>query len=331
LPHMAQPLNDLAPAAVLSGFGLLSEDGWQAQHLRTLNNSVFSIGRSDDEPAWVLRRHRAGWRDADAIAAELALLEYLDEQLPEPVSVPRPGRSRDGDYLITLDESLYSLLRWIPGTPQRPHPDGGLDAESAFLLGQGLGSIHSLTDRWSGQTSPVQWNAHTLFTAAHPGLMGTDPAAVRAVLSAADLKLFGAIADRTGKVFDRVQDWGLIHADYILGNCHWTTVEGRLCLGILDFDDFGHGPRLFDLGAVLGNLADFPDSWAALAPALLAGYRTAHDLPENAEQELPLMMAARHASKCLWALGHQDLGQEWIITHLRARMELARECLAVRF
>ncbi|WP_433012040.1 phosphotransferase enzyme family protein [Kribbella sp. CA-294648] len=329
---MAQTLDgDLAPAAVLSRFGLLAEDGWQAQHLRTMNNSVFSIGRSVEEPAWALRRHRADWRDADAIGAELALLEYLDEQLPDPFSVPRPGRSRDGDYLVTLDGARYSLLGWIPGMPQRPHPVGGLDAESAWLLGRGLGSIHSVTDRWTRRTAPMQWNARTLFTEAHPGLLGADPAALRAILPAADLELFDEVADRTSEVFDRVQDWGLIHADYILGNCHWTTVEGRLSLGILDFDDFGHGPRLFDLGAVLGNLADFPRTWATLAPAFLAGYRTAHDLPENAEQELPLMMAARHTSHCLWALGHQDLGQEWIITHLHDRMELARLCLAVSF
>jgi Ser/Thr protein kinase RdoA (MazF antagonist) len=323
------PTGDSAPAAVLSAFGLLPEAGWRAQHLRTMNNSAFSISRSDDQPVWALRRHRHGWRDADAITAELALLDYLSEQLPEPVSVPRPGRSSDGGYLVAQDGWLYSLLAWIPGTPQRPHD--GLDAESAWLLGQGLGSIHSATDRWNGQTAPTRWNGHTLFTEAHPGLMGSDPATLQVALSAADLDMFGSIADRASTVFDGLQDWGLIHADYILGNCHWTTVGGNRCLGILDFDDFGHGPRLFDLGAVLGNLADFPDSWATLAPAFLAGYRSAHDLPENAEQDLPLMMAARHASQCLWALGHQDLGQEWITNHLRARMELARRCLDVTF
>jgi len=296
-----------------------------------MNNSVFSVGRSADEPTWALRRHRTGWRDADAIGAELALLEYLDEQLPEDFSVPRPGRSRDGDHLVALDGSLYSLLGWIPGTPQRPYPDGDLDAKSTWLLGQGLGSLHSVTDSWTPRTTPVQWNADTLFTEAHPGLMGSDAASLRMVLSAADLELFDEVADRTSKVFDSVQDWGVIHADYILGNCHWTTVEGRLHLGILDFDDFGHGPRLFDLGAVLGNLADYPDSWAKLAPAFLAGYRSAHQLPENAEEDLPLMMAARHTSHCLWALGHQDLGQEWVTGHLHARMELARMCLATSF
>ncbi|MFB6724509.1 phosphotransferase enzyme family protein [Kribbella sp. NPDC056345] len=328
---MAQALDELVPAGVLSGFGLWPGDGWQTRHLRTMNNSVFSVGKADDEPAWVLRRHRAGWRDADAIAAELSLLEYLGEQLPEPVSVPRPGRSRDGGWLVSLDGSLYSLLGWLPGTPQRPHPVGRLDAESARLLGRGLGSIHSATDGWTQQPAPVRWNADTLFGEVHPGLMGTDPATLKAVLPAADLALFGEIADRAGEVFDRVWDWGLIHADYILGNCHWSKADGRLQLGVLDFNDFGHGPRLFDLGAVLGNLADFPDSWATLAPAFLAGYRTAHELPENAEQDLPLMMAARHAAQSLWALGHQEFGQEWITDHLRARMEMARACLSVGF
>ena len=184
-----------------------------------MNNSVFSVGKSVDEPTWAFRRHRTGWRDADAIGAELALLEYLDEQLPEAFSVPRPGRTRDGGYLAAQDGSLYSLLGWIPGTPQRPYPDGDLNAESTWLLGRGLGSIHSVTDGWTPQTTPVRWNADTLFTEAHPGLMGSDAASLRTVLSAADLELFDEVADRTSKVFDSVQDWGVIHADYILGNC----------------------------------------------------------------------------------------------------------------
>lgn len=325
---MAQsPGGELALVAALSEFGLSAGDGWGVEHLRTLNNSVFSVHRSGDaDPAWVLRVHRAGWRDAEAISAELSLLEYLDRQLTGPVSVPRPARCRSGDHLVSVDGSLYSLLSWAPGTPTRP--DSGLDYEAAWLLGQGLGSIHAATNGWDHLLAPVRWDADTLFTGRHPGLMGSDPAGLQAVLEAPELELFGEIGDRTRRVFERLGDWGMIHGDYILGNCHWARIEGQLRLAVLDFDDFGQGPRLFDLGAVLGNLADFPDSWPVLGPGFLAGYRSVYDLPEEAERELPLMMAARHASQCLWVLGHRDLGQEWVSTHLRARMEMARDCLA---
>lgn len=113
---MAQSLS-----AVLSAFGLSPDDGWRAEHLRTLNNSVFSIGRAGCEPEWVLRLHRPGWRDAATIESELDLLDRLRHELSSQIRVPRPGRTVEGEYLVALDGSLYSLLRWIPGTPRRPN------------------------------------------------------------------------------------------------------------------------------------------------------------------------------------------------------------------
>lgn len=321
-------LSDSVPAAVLSGFGLSPEDGWTVRHLRTLNNTVFGIGRGDDQPVWALRRHRSSWRSSDAISAELDLLDYLADQLPDRVRVPRPGRGPGGDRLITVAGAHYSLLEWIPGTPRRR--GSGLDAAGARLLGFALGSIHSATDRWDRASAPMEWNANTLFLD-HPGLLGADPASLKTFLSGSDLELFGKINIRTSEVFDQARDWGLIHADFILGNCHWTDGADPITVGVLDFDDFGRGPRLFDLGAILGNLADYPETWDTYAAEFLAGYRTAHELSDSAERDLPLMMAARHTSHCLWALGHQDLGQDWIRTHLHERMVMARECLAVRF
>lgn len=159
--------------------------------------------------------------------------------------------------------------------------------------------------------------------------MGTDPHRLHSVLARTDLELFAQIAERTRHAFDRIHDWGLIHADYILGNCHWTSVGGKRQLGVLDFDDFGLGPRPFDLGAVLGNLADFPRSWRTNAAAFIVGYRTAHQLSAEAVAELPLMMAARHASMCLWILGHGDGHHDPDHDHIRLRMQQARECLAI--
>lgn len=317
--------DDFVPAAVLSGFGL--SHGWAIQHLRTLNNSVFRISRGGD-PVWALRRHRATWRDPQEIMAELDLLDYLAGHLPAQIRVPRTGSGPAGDRLVTVDGTHYSLLEWVPGTPWRHH--SGLDGDGAWLLGYGLGAIHSTVDTWDAAWAPIEWNAHTLFSA-HPGLMGADPTDLQTILAASELELFNAITSQAAEAFDRTQDWGLIHADFILGNCHWVTDAEQRRLGVLDFDDFGRGPRLFDLAAILGNLADYPDVWPALAAAFLAGYRTTHPLPADAEQDLPVMMAARHTSQCFWALGHQDLGQDWITTHLRARLDMARECLAVRF
>lgn len=319
---------DSVPAAVLSSFGLLPADGWRLRHLRTMNNAVFGAARGDNGPQLALRCHRPNGRDRDAITAELDLLDFLAQRLPEQIKVPRPRGAVGGDRLITVNETHYSLLEWIPGVPRRP--DSGLDAAGARLLGQALGAIHAAADHWDQDRAPVKWDAKTLFSA-HPGLMGADPAILQTILPRPDLDLFREVAEGTAEVFDLGQDEGLIHADFILGNCHWTTVAGRPSLGVLDFDDFGRGPRLFDLGAILGNFADYPETWDSHAAAFLAGYQSTRPLPEGANRDLPLMMAARHTSHCLWALGHRDQGQDWVTGHVQARMELARECLSVTF
>lgn len=315
--------------AALSQFGLVA-DGRRVWHLREMNNSVFAVARgADPTPLAVLRVHRAGSRNPTAIRSELELLAHLAERIASPVRVPRPWHDRDGDYVVEIAGTCYSVLDWVPGEPIKP--DSGLGINEARVLGRALGTVHTLADGWDERQAPMVWDAETLFTAAHPGLMGADPGHLATVLRQAELDLFADVEARTRSVFDGVQDWGVIHADFILGNCNWAGDDGRHTIGVLDFDDYGVGPRLFDLGAVLGNLADYPDSWLSLAPAFLQGYRTAHPLPVTAEQDLPVMMAARHVSQCLWVIGHAaDQGSDWVNLHLRARMEMAVNCLAAR-
>lgn len=315
--------------AALSRFGLAADDR-QVWHLRTMNNTVFAVAKgADPAPVAVLRVHRAGWRSPTAIRSELELLDYLAERVPSPVLVPRPWRDRDDNYVVEMAGTCYSVLDWIPGEPAKP--DSGLGIDAASVLGRALGTIHTVAEGWDQRLAPMVWDAETLFTGANPGMMGTDPGQLATLLGRADLDLFAEVEARARVVFDGVEDWGVVHADFILGNCNWSNNDGQLTVGVLDFDDFGVGPRLFDLGAVLGNLVDYPDSWPSLGSAFLDGYRTAHPLPATAEQELPVMMAARHVSQCLWVIGHgADQGPEWVNTHLRARMGMARDCLAAR-
>ncbi|NYE72903.1 phosphotransferase enzyme family protein [Microlunatus parietis] len=311
------------PAEVLAAFGLRSEQGWRLDHVRTLHNTVFSLRHeADPEPSWALRMHGIGWRTADEVRAELAMLEFLDQEMPQPFAVPRPRRTEAGDLVTEIDGSLYSLLGWVPGHAARP--DTGLGVDAVRLLGRGLGALHTALDQWPGP-APVHWDVDSLLTDNAPGLMGKKSAILNDVLSAAELALFDEVKDCTRQVFDRSTDWGIIHADYILGNCHWSSDDGHQRLGILDFDDFGFGPRSYDFGAVLGNLRDFTESWPAHAAAFVAGYRTVRELSESVVATLPIMMAARHASMCLSIIGHTDLDRD----HLRLRMQLARDCLAV--
>lgn len=327
----AQPdIDDPGVDAALSRFVLAADDR-RVWHIRTMNNSVFAVAQgADPTPVAVLRVHRAGWRSPAAIRSELDLMDHLAQRTPSSVVVPRPWRDRDGSCVVEIGGTCYSVLDWVPGAPMKP--DGGLGIDAASLLGRALGTIHTVTDGWDQRQAPMAWDAERLFTGANPSMMGADPGQLATLLGRADLDLFADVEARTRSVFDRDGDWGVIHADFILGNCNWSDADGQLTVGVLDFDDFGVGPRLFDLGAVLGNLADHPDRWPSLAPAFLHGYRAAHPLPATAEHDLPVMMAARHVSQCLWVIGHAaDHGPEWVDLHLRARMAMARGCLAARF
>ena len=67
-------------------------------------------------------------------------------------------------------------------------------------------------------------------------------------------------------------DAGLIHADLHLGNALFQRGEVKL----IDFDDCGTGPRLYELAVALWELRDRPD-YPAYRDALLAGYSAPRD------------------------------------------------------
>jgi Ser/Thr protein kinase RdoA (MazF antagonist) len=100
--------------------------------------------------------------------------------------------------------------------------------------------------------------------------------------------------------------------------------------GVLDFDDLGWGYFLYDLCPLLGNLAEFP-RYPVTRRAFLAGYRSVRPLPRALERHLPVLMAARHMSACLWVIGIERTHGTGppVAEHIAYRMEAARHCLAL--
>jgi Ser/Thr protein kinase RdoA (MazF antagonist) len=104
-------------------------------------------------------------------------------------------------------------------------------------------------------------------------------------------------------------------------------------LGVLDFDDLGLGYYLFDLAPLLGNLADFPESYPRLRRAFLAGYRSIRALPPALEAHLPVLMAARHAVVLTWLAGRRRDGAIDglpLERHVAYRAAELRRCLTLR-
>jgi Ser/Thr protein kinase RdoA (MazF antagonist) len=279
----------------------------------------------------VLRVHRPLYREVAHTRSELRFLQALHEELQETrISVPRPVPTANGELVVEVGERHCDLLTWLDGRVLRP--GRGLGLSGARLLGEALGRIHDTAERIEpSELELPRWDADGMFTAASP----FRPGPLDEFLSASQWGLFQEVEERTRAVFeslDRREDaFGVIHADFILLNCHFVRRASGWEVGVLDFDDLGWGYFLYDLCPLLGNLAEFP-RYTAMRRAFLAGYRSVRSLPSDLEAHLPILMAARHASTCLWVAGIERTHGTGppVAEHIAYRMDAIRHCLALR-
>ena len=275
--------------------------------------------------------HRHGFRNAVETRSELHFLQALAAQLPaERIAVPMPIAARDGELVVEVDGRHCDLLSWVDGRVLRP--TRGLGLAGTALLGESLGRLHGFAERWrppAGVELPT-WDYEAFFTEASP----YRPRGLRALMSREDWTVFRDVAAQTRAVFALLDGLdgakGIIHADFILLNCHFTRRGRGWKVGVIDFDDLGWGYFLYDLAPLLGNLADFP-RYRPMRDAFLAGYRSVRDLPTEIERHLPVLMAARHAVACLWAAGidRSEGAGVPVRKHIAIRLELMRACLAL--
>jgi Ser/Thr protein kinase RdoA (MazF antagonist) len=318
--HAALAAYDFAPQPVV-------------RPLRLTNNAVFEINAADGS-RFVLRIHRPGYRTPAHIRSELEFLRRVAQELRgSQVDVPRPVAARGGDLLVEARGRCCDVLTWVDGRVLRPR--SGLGLRSSFLLGEGLARLHAAARGFLRLRRPElpRWDAETMFSDASP----FRPGPMDEFLPSEAWALFQEVAERTRAVFEQLEHtpepWGIVHADYILLNCHFTRDAGGWRLGVLDFDDLGLGYYLFDLAPLLGNLADFPESYLRLRRAFLAGYRSVRALPPALEAHLPVLMAARHAVVLTWLAGSRREGPidgVPLERHVAYRAAEMRRCLTLR-
>ena len=303
--------------------------------IRLKNNAVFRV--ETQHPAlygstFALRVHRSGFRRPEETRSELLYLQGLRQAIG-PV-VPEPVPNTQGELLTTIswpDEDgggpnvrHCDLLTWIDGSIRRPGT--GLGSRSCYRLGELLGRIHAFSESFqppAGFQLP-RWDADGQFTEASP----FDPGPLEQTFAPDDLAVLREIEGRVRTVYallgqDREQ-FGIIHADFILLN---TLFHGRRAQ-VLDFDDCGFGYYLYDLCPLLGNVKDYP-AYPVLSRAFLDGYRSVRPLPSEHERHLDLLIAARHATTCLWAAGLRRQGHSQLDTtaHIAYRMGEIRSYL----
>jgi len=253
-------------------------------------NAVYEMRLPDGSKA-ALRQHRPGYQGVDSINDELVWTAALADQ---GFPCPRPLQTQDGALLISQDDHAFSAVSWVDATPvagQGLDPDAWV--KTFHALGGLLAQMHRLTDAMPdvGASRP-SW--------ALDGLTGADPLWGRywespgagdprcAKLLAARDVARAWLSDQTG--FEQ----GLIHADALGENVMGSPDD----LWLIDFDDSGHGYRLFDLGVALTQHWDqeyLPD----IAHSLLAGYG-ATDVPM---EDLLRFMTLRCLASAGWLQG----------------------------
>jgi Ser/Thr protein kinase RdoA (MazF antagonist) len=269
-------------AAAREGFGLVV-DGIEG--LPSWNSTVFRL--TTPTGSYALRMHGRGGRLVADIRRELALLRHLGRR---GLRVPGPVAARTGEDLFSDGSPRhYDVTSWLDGNVRRRdlHPD------DARPLGDTLARIHdasrSFDPAGAGEPSSVGDPAWLLSAAT-----ADDVESIASWFSAADRAVLAEVVDAVGPTLATLDEHevesGLLHKDFILGNCVWHP-NG---LGVLDFADAGTGPFLYDLAPMLTNIGHEP----ALRTAFLAGYRSRLPLSAAQERALPLMEAVRHVSFC---------------------------------
>lgn len=285
-----------AARRVLPAFGL--SDAPLAP-LGTGNNVVFRVETRGAPRA--LRLHRPGYRERHVTEAELRFQAAVGRATA--VAVPEPVPSGRAGYTVAFETpngatSHADLVTWCAGEVRRPN--AGLTARDAARAGEALGALHAFAESAPPEAVWPVWDEDGLFTARSPYRPGPledvftpEERAVFALVEARAREVLGALPRAKGT-------FGVIHADFILGNLLFTD-EG---VSVLDFDDSGLGFFLYDLCPLLGNL--FEDgAYGAWKRAFLSGYALVRPVPDGADDEdvVRVLMAARHAAQCLWGAG----------------------------
>jgi Ser/Thr protein kinase RdoA (MazF antagonist) len=240
------------------------------------------------------QRHGHDIDTASAIGSEIAWLRSIraDTDLEVPEALPATDGSMTVSAAAAGQTRVCSVLRWMDG---RMHEES---ARPVHLrrLGEAMAVLHDQADAWTPPAgfTRIRWDHETFFgdVMIYGELSAAEcwsrlPAAVRAS--------FDAVADRMGDIMTAEQDVGLIHADLHLGNALFQG--GRVKL--IDFDDCGTGPRLYELATGLWELRLEPD-YPMYLDALRAGYETRRTIDFDRIDDY---IAVRQVGFGLWYTG----------------------------
>lgn len=260
-------------------------------------NTIFRHDGSDGRHLVRVHRPQRHGRGVDSVAAihsEIAWLQAIRKDTE--LAVPEPVLASDGAPTVTVTAAdrtrVCSVLRWMDGriheTSARPVHLG--------RLGEAMAHLHDHADAWTPPAGfvRIRWDHETFF--GDVMVYGDTPASGCWDLLPEEVRArFTAVGDRMVDILAGTGDTGLIHADLHLGN----ALFHRGAVKLIDFDDCGTGPRLYDVAVALWELRDHQD-YLAYRDALLSGYRSRRHVDV---EHLDDFIALRQVAFDLWYTG----------------------------
>jgi Ser/Thr protein kinase RdoA (MazF antagonist) len=191
---------------------------------------------------------------------------------------------------------ICALFRWVPGRFVR---DG--------LMPRHLEQVGRLTARLQDHAQSFQ--PPPGFTRPRiddiPATRAAVVPLVAEVRPPGDVALVEAALDRVAATLDGLghgpDTYGLIHSD--LHQWNYLFHQGQVRL--LDFDDCGYGPFLYDLAVTTFEVEHYPN-FPELRAALLAGYEATRSLSTDPETVLTTLAQLRRIQNLIWDIGLKD-------------------------
>jgi Ser/Thr protein kinase RdoA (MazF antagonist) len=302
--------------------------------IKVRENAVFRVDLAGGGRA-VLRVHRSGYHSDDELDSEFIWMGALEAA---GISVPRVIRSRRGRNFEVIETRQKNgtrqidVFEWIDGR-QLGTVESGLSGDAATIAEQYrmIGAIAArMHNHTAGWRHPSGFRRHAWDAA---GLVGDEPfwgrfwelAALtpgqKSLLLRARSRIEGDLA-AYGMKPDR---YGLIHADLVPEN---LLVDGNR-IQVIDFDDAGFGWHLFELATSLYFITG-DDIYPTAREALIRGYRSERELPDEALEWLPLFLAVRGTTYLGWVHTREgsDTANEMLPFLVERACAVAEEYLA---
>lgn len=278
--------------------------GCEPELLKYRENAVYRVKAPDGRPA-ALRIHRHGYHSDAELRSELIWMQALKA---DGIDVPDVIPTRDKALFATVavneipEPRQVDMLEWLEGEPFGSLENGLskaiTDVHAAYVsVGQLAAHLHMHTESWSPPSDFVRhaWDID--------GLVGEQPFWGRfwelQSLSTSERLLIEKARTRARQDLwaygQAPHSFGLIHADLLTDN----MILGKNRIKVLDFDDCGFGWHLFDLATILLFLRS-EDTYDRILNAVIKGYRSVRDLPDEQLDHLPLFLLVRSLTYLGW-------------------------------